>query len=129
MRLLQRASLYTLVYRYGRQGKDSNRHHAKRWRRAFQTILTIAGDAAEEQRHAEAIRILLEMVTLADACSIVYEHKAFDTFRSYDPKNVKMTFNGVELQGYADGSFIEFALPPTVLSGDELVVDYKVTVS
>lgn len=25
--------------------------------------------------------------------------------RSYDPKNVRITFNGVEIQGFADGDF------------------------
>lgn len=33
-------------------------------------------------------------------------------FKTYDPKDVKVTFNGVELTGFADGTFIKVEREP-----------------
>ena len=59
------------------------------------------------------------MGTPCESCGVEHEHAGAHTLtgthpgapsnpRTYDPKDVKVTFNGVELTGFADGTLIEF---------------------
>lgn len=42
------------------------------------------------------------------------------THRTYDPRNVTITFNGIEIKGYADGDFFEFDRDDVIEPGKSL---------
>lgn len=55
----------------------------------------------------EELNHRLDAAVAAGAARFPEDPKPPKKVRTYDPKDVKVTFNGVELKGFADGAFIE----------------------
>ena len=70
--VLRRQGLGRLAARYGTYGKARpNRRDARRWIREFAPVASVAEDALLEGRRADALRVLVSMVSIDDAVELV----------------------------------------------------------